>query len=288
MTKLSRCIRVVITIASIAVAAGCAHAPTATQTVAVPPARSVDVLDVAVEAARAVGLPAVTKLDKAGGVVEFGSFETPATGYAAQARRRPDGQLDVTVKRGSANGAGTVEDKAREFVAAVDARLRQVPPSSVPPPQPPRATPAPPPARPPAAPPSAPPTPPAPSPAVAAPAAPAITRVIIVPQANLRERGDLSAKIVRVVPKNTRVTVLGSANQWYLVRLDDGTEGWLAESVTSPAKRLQHLVHAAREVEGPLRGNQAKERGNDVVRAIVDVIEDERACEGSAERGRLL
>ena len=251
MTKVSRWRRIVITVAGAALAAGCAHAPTATETVTVPPARSVDVLDVAVDAARAVGLPAVTKLDKAGGVVEFGSFDTPATGYAAQVRRRPDGRLDVTVKRGSANGAGTVEDKARQFVAAVDARLRQVPPSSVPQSQPPRATPATPPARspaappsappapPPAAPPSPPPTPPAPSPPVAAPAAPAvpaITRVVIVPQANLRERGDLSAKIVRVLPKNTRVTVLGSANQWYLVRLDDGTEGWVAESVTSPAK----------------------------------------------------
>jgi hypothetical protein len=236
MTKLSPWIGIVITVAGVALAAGCAHAPTATETVTVPPARSVDVLDVAVDAARAVGLPAVTKLDKASGVVEFGSFDTPATGYAAQVRRRPDGQLDVTVKRGSANAAGTVEDKAREFVAAVDARLRQAPPSRAPQPQPPRATPAPPPARSPAPVPSAPPTPPAPSPPVAAPAAPAIARVIIVPQANLRERGDLNAKLLRVLPKNTRVTVLGTANQWYLVRLDDGTEGWLAESVTSPAK----------------------------------------------------
>jgi uncharacterized protein YgiM (DUF1202 family) len=59
---------------------------------------------------------------------------------------------------------------------------------------------------------------------------------VSVPKANLRERGDGNAKLVRVLPKNTRVTVLGGANQWYLVRLDDGTEGWLAESSTSPAR----------------------------------------------------
>src|SRR5687768_1579493 len=110
MNKASLRIRILITFAGIVLAAACAHAPTATQTVDVPaPARSLDLLDIAVDAARAVGLPAVTKLDKANGVVEFGSFDTAATGYAAQVRRRPDGQLDVTVKRGSANGAGSVE-----------------------------------------------------------------------------------------------------------------------------------------------------------------------------------
>jgi hypothetical protein len=237
MNTAFRCIRILITFTGIALAAACAHTPTATQTVDVPaPARSLDVLDVAVEAARAVGLPPVTKLDKAGGVAEFGSFDSGATGYTAQVRRRPDGQLDVTVKRGSGEGAGTVEAKAKEFVAAVDARLRQAPASRAP--QPPPASPAPssPPPRTPAAPPSAPATSPAPAPPVPAPAAPAMTRVVTVPKANLRERGDANAKLVRVLPKNTRVTVLGSANQWYLVRLDDGTEGWLAESVTSPPR----------------------------------------------------
>ena len=61
-------------------------------------------------------------------------------------------------------------------------------------------------------------------------------RVVSVPRANLRERGDMNGKLIKVLPRNTRVTVLGSANQWYLVRLDDGTEGWLAESVTAPAR----------------------------------------------------
>jgi uncharacterized protein YgiM (DUF1202 family) len=212
--------------------AGCAHVPTASQTVAVPPpARNLDLLDVAIDAAKAVGLPAVTKLDKTNGVVEFGSFETPATAYAAQVRQRPDGQLDVTVKRGS----GSVDEKAREFVAALDARLRQGPKATQPSPTPssPQPSPAPPAARP-----SAPASPSAPSrqePPPAQRTQPVLRVVVTAPQANLRERADPNAKLVRVVPRNTRLTVLGKANQWYMVRLEDGTEGWVAESVTSPA-----------------------------------------------------
>lgn len=81
----------------------------------------------------------------------------------------------------------------------------------------------------------------APAPAAAIPPAPAKkselvpTRLISVPQANLREAGAPNAKVVRVLPKNTRLTVFGKADQWYLVQLDDGTGGWVAESVTSPA-----------------------------------------------------
>jgi uncharacterized protein YgiM (DUF1202 family) len=219
-----------IACAVVSLVAGCA-APTATQTVAVPaPARSLDVLEVAVDAARAVGLPAVTKLDKTNGVVEFGSFEAPASGYAAQVRRRPDGQLDVTVKRGSADGAGSAEDKAKELVTALEARLRQGPGSGTTSPPSPSPTP-------PAARPVAPAAPPAPSrQEPAPPSQPTATIVVTAAQANLRERGDPNARLVRVVRRNTRLTVLGRANQWYFVRVDDGTEGWVAESVTSPVR----------------------------------------------------
>lgn len=216
--------------------AGCASVPTAKQTVAVPPpARSLDLLEVAIDAAKAVGLPSVTKLDKANGVVEFASLEAPATGYTAQVRQRPDGQLDVTVKRGSPDVPGGVEAKARELVAALDVRLRQGPKATQPSPTP--SSPQPP-SRSPAATPSAPASPSAPSrqePPPAQRSQPVLKVVVTAPQANLRERADPNAKLVRVVPKNTRLTVLGKANQWYMVRLDDGTEGWVAESVTSPA-----------------------------------------------------
>jgi SH3 domain-containing protein len=250
VTNASRRIHTVIVIVSTVVTllAGCATVPTANQTVAVPPpARSLDLMDVAIDAAKAVGLPPATKVDKANGVVEFGTFDTGATGYTAQVRRRQDDQLDVTVKRGSAEGPGTVEDKAKEFVAALNARLSTTtpPPSSPTPrpasPQPRPVPPAPTPSTP--APPPAPsrqepaPPPPTPTPSPAPPQRsdqPVVTLVIGVPYANLRERGDPSARIIKVLPKGTRLTVLGRANQWYMVRLDDGTQGWVAESVTSP------------------------------------------------------
>lgn len=240
MTNARRTTRLIMIASAVAsLIAGCAHVPTANRTVAVPPpASSLDVLDVAVDAAKAVGLPAATKLDKANGVVEFGSFDTAGSEYAAQVRRRPDGELDVTVKRG-AGDAAAVENKAKEFVAALEARLRQGPAPRTPPPSsssPAPASPQPPVPRTPAATPPAPAPPSAPSRQEPAPAPPAIVRVVSVPRANLRERGDASGRLIRVLPRNTRLTVLGKANQWYLVRLDDGTEGWLAESVTSPAR----------------------------------------------------
>lgn len=234
MKNASRSIQIFIVIPStiVTLVAGCAHVPTANQTVAVPaPARNLDLLEVAVDAARAVGLPAVTKFDKANGLVEFGSFDTAATGYTAQVRQRPDGQLDVTVKRGSADVPGSVEDKAKEFTAALDARWRrglayeatQPPsPSPAPSPSPSASIPAPAPSR--------------QEPAPAQRSHTVLTVVITVPHANLRDGGDPKAKVVRVLPKNTRLIVFGKAPQWYLVRLDDGTGGWVAESVTSPVR----------------------------------------------------
>lgn len=226
MKNAFRSIHTIILIACMAVAllAGCAHVRTGNQTVAVPvPAGDFDLLHVATEAARAVGLPAVTKFDKAQGVVEFGSSGMAATGYTAQVRRRPDGQLDVTVKRGSADVPGSVEDKAKEFTAALDARLRR---AAAPPPQEPSAVA-------PSA--SIPPAASRQEPAPVQRSQTVLTVVVTAPHANLRDGGDPKAKVVRILPKNTRLIVLGKTSQWYLVRLDDGTGGWVAESVTSPA-----------------------------------------------------
>lgn len=237
-----RSIGIVLVMASavVSLVGGCAHVPTTKQTVAVPaPARDVDVLQVAIEAARAVRLPAVTKLDKVDGVVEFGSFETPVSDYAAQVRQRPDGQLLVTVKGGSTDTPLTVEHKAKELVTALETRLRQVPANRVttpPVPSPAQAAPGAPAPTPSAPAPSATPSRQPPAPAPPGKSEAPIAVIVNVPRANLRERGDPSAKIIRAVPRSTRLTVLGKANQWYLVRLDDGTEGWIAESVTSPAR----------------------------------------------------
>ena len=94
---------------------------------------------------------------------------------------------------------------------------------------------APPTTQPPAAAPAAPAPPPARPPAPAAPAtAPAKKTVYVkVSQANFREAAGTSGKILRVLRRGSRLEVLETRNDWLRVRLDDGPEGWIAESVTS-------------------------------------------------------
>jgi hypothetical protein len=105
--------------------AGCVYHPTFNQTIPVPAsAHSRDVLEVAIDAAKAVGLPPATKVDKANGVVEFGAFGRPVTGYTAQVRVRSDGQLDVTVRHGSVYVPSGVKGKAQDFVDELQSRLR--------------------------------------------------------------------------------------------------------------------------------------------------------------------
>jgi uncharacterized protein YgiM (DUF1202 family) len=59
--------------------------------------------------------------------------------------------------------------------------------------------------------------------------------IVNVGKANMREKPDAKAKILQVLTKGTKVVVVSKGNQWYRVRLSDGTEGWLAESVVTPA-----------------------------------------------------
>jgi uncharacterized protein YgiM (DUF1202 family) len=62
-----------------------------------------------------------------------------------------------------------------------------------------------------------------------------ITSVVFVgvQRANFRQSPDVKARILAVLTKGTKLTVLEKRAQWYRVRLDDGKEGWVAESVTS-------------------------------------------------------
>ena len=50
-------------------------------------------------------------------------------------------------------------------------------------------------------------------------------------QANFRVAPGTNARIQAVLRKGTRVEVLEERNQWYRVKLADGREGWIAESV---------------------------------------------------------
>jgi SH3-like domain-containing protein len=52
--------------------------------------------------------------------------------------------------------------------------------------------------------------------------------------ANFREGAGTTMKILRVLRQGTRLVVLEDRNDWLRVRLDDGQEGWVAESVASP------------------------------------------------------
>lgn len=58
-------------------------------------------------------------------------------------------------------------------------------------------------------------------------------RFVSVEKANLRDGPDPKARVLRVLTKGTKLTVITKSNQWYRVRLDNGVEGWVAESVTS-------------------------------------------------------
>lgn len=85
--------------------------------------------------------------------------------------------------------------------------------------------------RPPAA-PAPPPAPESPAPTTDSPA----VLLIGVPMANIRGGGDTKSRIIKSLRMGTRLTVIGRENHWYRVRLEDGTEGWVAESVTSPVR----------------------------------------------------
>jgi SH3-like domain-containing protein len=51
--------------------------------------------------------------------------------------------------------------------------------------------------------------------------------------ANFRVAAGTTAKILRVLRQGARLEVLETRNDWLRVRLDDGQEGWVAESVAS-------------------------------------------------------
>jgi uncharacterized protein YgiM (DUF1202 family) len=50
---------------------------------------------------------------------------------------------------------------------------------------------------------------------------------------NLRQGPSMDSKIINVLKKGTKLTVLEEKAGWLRVRLEDGTEGWVAKSMTS-------------------------------------------------------
>ena len=105
---------------------GCAHWPTATRSISIDKeAAKKDIIELAIDVAKSMGFPPVTKLDKPSGIVEFGKFGSSVTGITAQVRIRPDNQVDITVIRGSVYIPLPVEETADKFRNLLVERLQQ-------------------------------------------------------------------------------------------------------------------------------------------------------------------
>ncbi len=90
----------------------------------------------------------------------------------------------------------------------------------------------PPPAKPPTATTSPPSSPPPKAPEVSQPTVQRTTE--IVPSfVNLRQGPSMNSKIIKVLKKGTKLTVLQEKAGWLRVQLEDGTEGWVGKSMTS-------------------------------------------------------
>jgi uncharacterized protein YgiM (DUF1202 family) len=59
------------------------------------------------------------------------------------------------------------------------------------------------------------------------------TTEIALASVNLRQGPSMNDKIIRVLKKGTKLTVLEEKAGWLRVRLEDGTEGWVGKSMTS-------------------------------------------------------
>jgi hypothetical protein len=59
------------------------------------------------------------------------------------------------------------------------------------------------------------------------------TTEIVLPFVNLRQGPSMDSKIISVLKKGTKLTVLEEKAGWLRVRLGDGTEGWVAKAMTA-------------------------------------------------------
>jgi hypothetical protein len=59
------------------------------------------------------------------------------------------------------------------------------------------------------------------------------TTEIVLPFVNLRQGPSMDSKIISVLKKGTKLTVLEEKAGWLHVRLGDGMEGWVAKAMTT-------------------------------------------------------
>ena len=76
------------------------------------------------------------------------------------------------------------------------------------------------------------------------PPAPELKRTLYIKpaQANFREGPGVTARILAVLKKGTRLEVLEEENHWYRVKLADGREGWVAESVVTEILKYERMA----------------------------------------------
>jgi len=53
------------------------------------------------------------------------------------------------------------------------------------------------------------------------------------PTANLRDAAGTMGKVLVIIRRGTKLEVVDTKAGWHRVRLTDGKEGWIADSVTS-------------------------------------------------------
>ena len=82
-----------------------------------------DIIEFAITAAREVGFPPATKIDKENGIVEFGGYGTTVMGITAQVRVKSPTEVEVTVKRQSVYIPLGIDKQADEFTAKLKEQL---------------------------------------------------------------------------------------------------------------------------------------------------------------------
>ncbi len=96
----------------------CAHSPTVAENESDGVlAKKIEILQIAVEVAKSMNFPKVTRFDKENGIVEFGRFGQAVEGITAQVRVSSDNsKVNVSVKRGSTYVPASAEVTGQEFL----------------------------------------------------------------------------------------------------------------------------------------------------------------------------
>ncbi|HSR13693.1 MAG TPA: hypothetical protein VLS90_19755 [Thermodesulfobacteriota bacterium] len=106
--------------------AGCAHPQPGKSASGVESVDKGEILMMAVEVAKSMNFPEVTRFDREEGVVEFGSFGRQVVGLTAQVKISPDNaSVGIVVKRGSVYVPVSAEPTGQEFMRKFQEKLKR-------------------------------------------------------------------------------------------------------------------------------------------------------------------